>query len=199
MSYLILVCKASALKQDNSGATLFHHAVEKASMTILQTILRIGQQELLSAMEVADNAGRTPLFEAIDNNAPVDLVRLLLQKRSKKASLASDGGFGVSANVINYNGQSPLFAAVREGNLELVRLLVEYGGAEADLNGGEMLKDDADGQIEANQEEEYDSIEERNFMEAYKNCMSPLHLSCILGNDDIALYLINHAQANPNL
>ena len=97
-------------------------------------------------------------------------MRLLLTKKSKKASLAADGGFGVSANVVNYNGQTPLFSAVREGNMDLARVLIEFGGAEADLNGGEIIKEDPDG----GQEEEYDSLEERNFMEAYKNCMTPL-------------------------
>jgi ankyrin repeat protein len=88
-----------------------------------------------------------------------------------------------------------LFAAVREGNMELVRLLIEFGGAEADLNGGEIVKDDR-----AEEEtEEYESLEEKNFMEAYKNCMTPLHLASILGNDEIALYLIESAHANPNL
>jgi len=195
LSYLILICKASALKQDSSGATLFHHTVEKGCINVLQAILRIGQTELLSAMEIADNAGRTPLFEAVENNASADLVRLLLTKKSKKASLAADGGFGVSANVVSYNGQTPLFSAVREGNMELVRVLVEFGGAEADLNGGEIIKEETD----PVPDEDYESIEERNFMEAYKNCMTPLQLACILGNDDLALYLIEQAQANPNL
>ena len=79
--------------------------------------------------------------------------------------------------------------------MELIRVLVEFGGAEADLNSGEMIKDDSneDGLEEA------ESVEERNFMDAYKNCMTPLHLACILGQDEIALYLIERAQANPNL
>lgn len=85
----------------------------------------------------------------------------------------------MNCNVINYNGQTPLFSAVREGNLELIRVLVEFGGAESDLNAGELLKDDSDeGQ---NAAEEYDSVEEKNFMDAYKNCMTPLQLACILG------------------
>ena len=69
-------------------------------MNVLQMCLRIGS-DFLSAVEVADNAGRTPLFEAIDNNAPVELVRLLLTKRSKKTA---EGGFGMNANVLSYNG-----------------------------------------------------------------------------------------------
>jgi ankyrin repeat protein len=49
------------------------------------------------------------------------------------------------------------------------------------------------------QEDEFESTEEKNFVEAYKNCMTPLQLSCILGQDEIAIYLIERAQANPNL
>lgn len=48
-------------------------------------------------------------------------------------------------------------------------------------------------------EDEFESEEERNFMEAYKNCTTPLHLACILGYDEIATYLTERAQANPNL
>ena len=49
--------------------------------------------------------------------------------------------------MLNYKGQSPLFSAVREGNMELIKILVENGLTEADLNGGEMIKDDSeDGQ-----------------------------------------------------
>lgn len=139
----------------------------------------------MSAVEIADNAGRTPLFEAIDNNAPPELVRLLLTKRAKKGV---EGGFGMNANVMSYNGQTPLFSAVREGNMELIRVLVEFGGAEADLNNGEMVKDEGEEGME-----ECESVEERNFMDAYKNCMTPLHLACILGQDEIAIYLIERA------
>lgn len=148
--------------------------------------LRIGS-DFLSAVEIADNAGRTPLFEAIDNNAPAELVRLLLTKRSKKAA---EGGFGMNANVLSYNGQTPLFSAVREGNLDLIKVLIEFGGAEPDLNNGEMIKDDSE---EGATLEECESVEERNFMDAYKNCMTPLHLACILGQDDIAIYLTERA------
>ena len=35
-------------------------------------------------------------------------------------------------------------------------------------------------------------------MEAFKNCMTTLHVSCCLGYDSISLYLIEH-DANPNL
>lgn len=87
----------------------------------------------------------------------------------------------MNCNIINYNGQTPLFSAVREGNMELIRVLVEFGGADPDLNGGELLKDDSEEGQNAANEEDYESIEEKNFMDAYKNSMTPLHLACILG------------------
>lgn len=35
-------------------------------------------------------------------------------------------------------------------------------------------------------------------MEAFKNCMTPLHVACVLGYDDIALHLIE-CGADPNI
>jgi ankyrin repeat protein len=89
------------LKQDNSGATLFHHAIEKANLNILEAILKLGRSDLISAIEIADNAGRTPIFEAVDNNVQPILFNLLLKKRAKKSI---EGGFSAKVNVLNYNG-----------------------------------------------------------------------------------------------
>jgi hypothetical protein len=50
-----------------------------------------------SAIEIADNAGRTPIFEAIDNNCSAGIIKFLTKKRSQ-------GGFGAKVNVVNYNG-----------------------------------------------------------------------------------------------
>jgi len=36
-------------------------------------------------------------------------------------------------------------------------------------------------------------------MEAFKNCMTPLHVAAVLGYDDIALYLILECGSDPNL
>ena len=95
----------------------------------------------------------------------------MIKKRVKKS--ANESGLGAKVNVLNYNGQTPLFSAVREGNMELIRILVEEGDADVDMNGGEMIKDDSDEGI-AMQEKDFDSEHEKNFVEAYKNCMTPL-------------------------
>jgi hypothetical protein len=60
-----------------------------------------------------------------------------------------------------------------------------------DLTGGEACK-------EEEEQEEFDSNEEKYFMEAYKNSTTPLHLAAILGFDEIMLFLIEKG-ANPNL
>lgn len=103
-------------------------------------LLTLGM-DISSGMEIADNAGRTPIFEAVDNNSSGDLIRMMIKKRQKKAA---EGGYGAKVNVLNYNGQTPLFSAVREGNMEHIRILVEDAEADADMNGGEMIKDDSD-------------------------------------------------------
>ncbi len=71
-------------------------------------------------------------------------------------------------------------------------MLVEEADAKVDLSGNEMVKED-----EMQDEEEYDSLEEKYFMEAFKNAMTPLHVACLLGYDHIMLYLIEKG-ANPN-
>jgi ankyrin repeat protein len=58
--------KASPMKQDSSGGTVFHHAVEKGHHEVLEVMLECGV-DVYSAIEIADNAGRTPLFEAIES------------------------------------------------------------------------------------------------------------------------------------
>ncbi len=87
---------ASPLKQDNSGATVLHHAIEKSHIEAIKALIEHGV-DIYSAIEIADNAGRTPIFEAVDNNVSADMIRLLTRKRNK-------GGLGAQVNVINYNG-----------------------------------------------------------------------------------------------
>lgn len=111
-----------------------------------------------------------------------EVLKFLTRKRSK-------GGFGAAVNVANYAGHTPLYAAVREANLDNIKVLVEEAGSRVDLSGNENKDEE--------EEEEYDSLEEKYFMEAYRNAMTPLQLSVVLGHDNIMHYLIEHG-ANPN-
>lgn len=75
---------------------MLHHAIEKSHIDVLKVLIEYGVN-VYSAIEIADNAGRTPLFEAVENNVSVDMIRFLIKKRSL-------GGFGAKVNAINYIG-----------------------------------------------------------------------------------------------
>ena len=98
--------KASPLKQDNAGGTVLHHSIEKGHTQVLEVLLEHGV-DVYSAIEIADNGGRTPLFEAAelalsdDEHAEkiCDMIRILCKKRAK-----TDGGFGANINVLNFSG-----------------------------------------------------------------------------------------------
>lgn len=42
-----------------------HHAIEKGHINVLEVMLEHGV-DVYSAIELADNSGRTPLFEAVE-------------------------------------------------------------------------------------------------------------------------------------
>jgi ankyrin repeat protein len=138
----LLEKKASALKQDNAGGTVLHHAIEKGHTAVLETLLEHGV-DVYSVIEVADNAGRTPIFEAVENmledfetTSAVEIINILTRKKALN-------GFGAKVNILNYQGQTPLFSAAREGNIEAVRALIAVG-ARVDLNNGELVKPEED-------------------------------------------------------
>ena len=57
--------------------------------------------DVYSAIEIADNAGRTPLFDAVesmdDDRPSMEIIKILTNKKQ-------DNGFGANPNVINYSG-----------------------------------------------------------------------------------------------
>jgi len=58
--------------------------------------------DVYSAIEIADNAGRTPIFEAVENLDEVpepDLSLLNILTKEKE-----ENGFGANPNVCNYSG-----------------------------------------------------------------------------------------------
>ena len=59
--------------------------------------------DIYSAIEIADNAGRTPIFEAVENineeepQCTLEIIKILTNKKS-------ENGFGANPNVLNYSG-----------------------------------------------------------------------------------------------
>ena len=75
----------------------------------------------------------------------------------------------------------------------MIKCLVEDCDARVDYTMGELYKEEYD-----EMEQNYQSLEEKFFMDAYKNCATPLHVAVVLGYEDIMLYLIEKG-SNPNL
>ena len=128
-------------------------------------------------MDIADNAGRTPLFEAVENNLE-NIVELLLK-------------FKANPNITNYSGHTPLFCAAREGDVGIVKALVE-GKAKVDHFGLSSVRND---DLE---DEDIEDEFERNLFEGLKCSKTPLHVSSLLGYDEIVKCLVTNG-ANPNV
>jgi ankyrin repeat protein len=92
----LLLRGASPLRQDNAGGTVLHHAIEKGHIEVLLVLLEHGV-DVHSAIEIPDNAGRTPIYEAIDNHETPEM--LLMITKSRKL-----GGFEANVNISNYSG-----------------------------------------------------------------------------------------------
>ena len=72
------------------------HAIEKGHTEVLSVLQEHGI-DVHSAIEIPDNAGRTAIFEAIDNHENCDILKLITKSRK-------EGGFEAKVNILNYNG-----------------------------------------------------------------------------------------------
>lgn len=130
-------------------------------------------------LDIPDNAGRTPLFEAIEHNM-ITISRMLVRK-------------GVRVNVADFSGHSPLYCAVRDGNETITQILVESGKAKPDFFG----KTNKDQEMD-----EYDDVQdddEKLMVEGLQCSQTPLHVACLLGYSNLVSYLITTGGANPNV
>ena len=64
---------------------MLHHAIEKGHLNVVEAMLEHGV-DVYSAIEIADNAGRTPIFEAVENlpEDATDFEIIKILTRSKK-------------------------------------------------------------------------------------------------------------------
>lgn len=164
---------ANSLHQDNAGGTVTHHAIEKGKTEILEALV-----EYSVDIDIADNAGRTPLFEAIDNNR-ISVARLLVSN-------------GARVDITDYSGHTPLYCTARDGNEEILKILIDVGKAKIDYYGKCSNPKDLDSEIE------YENDDEKLIMEGLDSSRTPLHVACLLGYKEIVSYLISVGKANPN-
>jgi ankyrin repeat protein len=157
---------------------------------VLEAITSAGV-DVNSAIEIADNEGRTPIFEILESITEEN-SDMAYQVISTLVSPRDNGGYGANVNVVNYQGQSLLFIAVRQAQLEIVKLLVE-AGAEPDLHNGKLMKYDDTAPTE------YENEREKNLYEAFKLCETPTQLAAVLGYEDILLYLVQECESDINL
>ena len=66
--------------------------------------------------------GLSPLHEAVFNDAPLDIVRLLLDKGADVNKKSCGDGWAT-----NCNCSTPLYIAACKGNVNIVKLLLDYG------------------------------------------------------------------------
>jgi ankyrin repeat protein len=167
---------ANSLHQDNSGGTVAHHALEKDKAEILEILV-----EYSVDMDIADNAGRTPLFEAIDNNK-ISAARLLVSN-------------GARVDITDYSGHTPLYCAARDGNEEILKILIDVGKAKVDHFGKCHNPRDLDEEDDM----EYENEDEKLIMQGLDASKTPLHVAALLGYKEIITYLIHTGKANPNV
>ena len=109
--------KADVNAAQDDGATALHWAVYRGNAELVDLLLRAG------AKSVANREGMTPLaMAALYGNAPI--VDRLLKG-------------GVDAKSLGPNGESMVMFAARNGNPDVIRLLVEAG---ANVNAREPLR-----------------------------------------------------------
>lgn len=126
----------------NNGATALMVAVNSGNTRAARTLLEKGANP-----NVTDAKGITPLMKALEIGNNIDLVKVLVEFKADKNALDPNGNpvlmvypyrnripahrelinLEADLEVQNREGQTPIIKAVLEGNLEMVKLLVEKG------------------------------------------------------------------------
>ncbi len=95
--------------QNNSGQNALIYALQFGTPAVVSCLLHAG-----SDVNLNDKSGQTALFYALSRPEMHEVVPALFRK-------------GADVNVVNCKGETPLSAAVRSGNVKLVKTLIENG------------------------------------------------------------------------
>uniref|UniRef100_A0AAZ3SSG8 Transient receptor potential cation channel, subfamily A, member 1b n=1 Tax=Oncorhynchus tshawytscha TaxID=74940 RepID=A0AAZ3SSG8_ONCTS len=105
-------------EQDDSGASLVHHAAGAGNIPVIRLICSITHRD---EWNLYDDEGSMPLHWAVERNQP-ESCRALLE-------------LGVEPNVLNKAMMSPLHLAVSHQHNHLVKLLLSHYKTESNLEG----------------------------------------------------------------
>uniref|UniRef100_A0A8K9UQD7 Transient receptor potential cation channel, subfamily A, member 1b n=1 Tax=Oncorhynchus mykiss TaxID=8022 RepID=A0A8K9UQD7_ONCMY len=180
-------------EQDDSGASLVHHAAGAGNIPVIRFICSITHRD---EWNLYDDEGSMPLHWAVERNQP-ESCRALLE-------------LGVEPNVLNKALMSPLHLAVSHQHNHLVKLLLSHYKTESNLEGclgnTPVMLACSINNTEAlsilvsihtdmcpvsgcKREEMGHSIEEHiNVLD--KSCSSPLHMAVRGGNVDVIKFCI---------
>ncbi|XP_052340017.1 transient receptor potential cation channel subfamily A member 1-like isoform X2 [Oncorhynchus keta] len=106
-------------EQDDSGASLVHHAAGAGNTPVIRFICSISVRD---GWKVYDDEGSMPLHWAVERNQP-ETCRALLE-------------LGAEPNILNKALMSPLHLAVSHTHNHLVQLLLSHYKTESNLEGG---------------------------------------------------------------
>lgn len=164
---LLLTNKANPQHQDASGATALHHACEKDFPIVVTKLIKGGADS-----SVQDFTGKTPLITAV----------IFKGKQALNSLLENNA----DTNAIDYLGHTALFYAARDGNEEMVKLLIEKGNA--DLNLYSMPNQNMEKEMMGKKEQ---SKSDKLLNLALNTSRVPLHAATVNGHTEILNYLIS--------
>jgi len=109
--------------RNGQGQTPFHVACAAGSTAIIEKLLSISVATSMKAMQLCDNFGRTPLLVAIEAGR-VPVVELLILWRRNQQRLSKQKA------ICDTESPSicPLVLAIQNGNVEMLRVLLEVVG-----------------------------------------------------------------------
>jgi ankyrin repeat protein len=114
----LLINNGADINITANGCTLLYYCIGDDKRKELLDFLF--EQRNLDTNTQQGDFGRTPLLRAIYNK-DIDTVQKLLEH-------------GADVNLCSYNGTSPLYEATKYGDLNIIKLLLEYGAYDEDIN-----------------------------------------------------------------
>ncbi|MCF8462697.1 MAG: ankyrin repeat domain-containing protein [Rickettsiaceae bacterium] len=121
------------LDRDDSEKTVFHHAVEKGKVEILEYLKDELEDDLkdkffIEGLTIRDNSASTPLNYILNANIN-EKQKLLAVKFLIEA--------GANAQARGFNNETPLMSASKQGYLKIVQYLIHEGSLDDQDNNGD--------------------------------------------------------------